>query len=138
MGQIKANIKPEYSIKEHERYAWVWRCVRLTNIPGQPRQDIKEWNYVAFNEQDHLRFKENFRAANVHEAFLIHDGSREKVLARETKERIIQEKAAAIEAAQERAAQEIAEANKREAERVAAVKATKERSKTRRTKTPAK
>ena len=78
MGQIKANIKPEYTIKENERYAWVWRCVRLTTIPGQPRQDVREWNYVAFNERDHLRFKDNFRAANVHEAFLIHDGRRQK------------------------------------------------------------
>jgi hypothetical protein len=83
MGQLKANIKPEYEIKENERFAWVWRCVRLTSIPGQARQDVREWNYVAFNERDHLRFKNNFAAANVHEAFLIHDGARERKLEKE-------------------------------------------------------
>jgi phage terminase small subunit len=103
MGQIKANIKPEYSIKENEKYAWVWRCVRLTNIPGQPRQDVKAWSYVAFTKQDHLRFKDNFRAANVHEAVLIHDGERQRAIDKETAELAEKEKTELVERAKEEA-----------------------------------
>ena len=107
MGQIKANIKPEYSIKENEKYAWVWRCVRLTNIPGQPRQDVKAWSYVAFTKQDHLRFKDNFRAANVHEAVLIHDGERQRAIDKETAELAEKEKAELVERAKEEAKKKI-------------------------------
>lgn len=83
---MKANIKPEFTIKEHERYLWVWRCARLTNIPGQPRQDVREWNYVAQTKKDSDRFARRFRAANVHEAFMIHDGERQRKIDLEQKE----------------------------------------------------
>ena len=103
MGQIKANVKPEYTIKEHEKYVWVWRCIRLTNIPGQPRQDIKEWNYVAFTQQDSLRHSKNFRAANVHETFLIHDGLRERKLDKEKGSQLEKAKDEHIENAKKKA-----------------------------------
>jgi len=103
MGQIKANVKPEYEIKEHEKYAWVWRCVRLTNIPGQGRQDVREWNYVAFNQMDHLRHKKNFRAANIHETFLIHDGARQRALDKEKGTMLDKDKDEHIENAKKRA-----------------------------------
>jgi len=118
MGQIKANIKSEFLINENEKYAWVFRCVRFANIPGQTRQDVREWNYVAFNKKDKDRFENNFKAANVHETYMIHDGDLQRKIekeAAEAKEREIREAEEEARIEKERKEREaLIEANKAE------------------------